>query len=209
MSAPTAELLQITISPEEVFGQMPKDSLAALMHPDRNELRISMLNLEQEIAQYVAYKLKSTTHTSPTTFAHPDYTDLSLSAYATDFTDGRFQITKTNINRGNDTRLLQAAAPIVHYAIQAQQPAGEGRVQADRNGNVYRQDNNGSWQQRNNNNWQSTDRQSPSAGQMDRQQTGSNRSQTRESNYNNQMNRGGGMQRRPAGGSMGGGGRRR
>jgi hypothetical protein len=125
MSAPTAELLQITISPEEVFGQMPKDSLAALMHPDRNELRISMLNLEQEIAQYVAYKLKSTTHTSPTTFAHPDYTDLSLSAYATDFTDGRFQITKTNINRGNDTRLLQAAAPIVHYAIQAQQPAGE------------------------------------------------------------------------------------
>jgi hypothetical protein len=84
----------------------------------------------------------------------------------------------------------------------SQQPARDGNIQTDRNGNVYKQDKSGDWQQRSNNDWNKTERQSPSKGQMDRQQQNNNRSQTRESNYNNQGNRGGGNM----GGNRGGGG---
>jgi len=104
-------------------------------------------------------------------------------------------------NKGNGNRTAGAS----------QQPARDGNMQTDRNGNVYKKDKSGDWQQRSNNEWKNSDKQSPSTGQMDRQQQNNNRSQTRESNYNNQGNRGGGNMgggNRGGGGRGGGGGRR-
>lgn len=125
MSAPTAELSQITFSPEEVFGHRPKDSFAALTHPDRNELRGSLLALEQDIAQIVDNKLEGVLHITPTTYKHPDYPDITLAAQARDSMDDKFQVTRIDITRGNDPKLLSAAAPIVNYTISALQDKGE------------------------------------------------------------------------------------
>lgn len=125
MSATTAELSQITFSPEEVFGHRPKDSFAALMHPDRAELRASMLSLEQEIAAYVDHKLKSTLHVEPASFTHPDYPDLQIPAYARDYLGLDYHVTKIDIPRLNDERLLYAATPRVHYMIKALEEKGQ------------------------------------------------------------------------------------